>query len=75
MESEKRKKKVMKNLGVQLLKKVKFKVTPLSSMHYIQIVQSMTMKRYKLVHAEKDLLGYRIIFINTYKILVKIEED
>ena len=44
-------------------------------MHYIQIVQSMTMKRYKLVHAKKDLLGYRIIFINTYKILVRIEED
>lgn len=33
----------------------------------------MTMKRYKLVHAQKDLLEYRIIFINTYKILVKIE--
>lgn len=35
----------------------------------------MTMKRYKLVHAQKDLLEYRIIFINTYKILVKIEGD
>lgn len=31
----------------------------------------MTMKRYKLVHAQKDLLEYRIIFINTYKNAVK----
>ena len=39
-------------------------------MHYVQIVQSMTMKRYKLVHAEKDLLEYRIIFINTCLYLI-----
>ena len=59
---------------VLVFKKVKFKVSPLSLMYYIQIVQSMLMKEYKLVHAPKDLLGYRIIFINTHKIL-KIEED
>jgi phosphate starvation-inducible membrane PsiE len=42
-------------------------------MYYIQIMQNEYEEIQISSHAQKDLLQYRIIFINIYKILMKIE--